>query len=246
MNPSKRPSNRPLNRPLQRFLQRFLQRSLQRSLQRFPALAGCAFLAALAAAPPAALAQKEVKVKIEAAEPEFDDLASPEVGGNTGRKSWRPKDWLEFEVKVRIDARPEPSDGYIDSLKVKWFVAVANRNAQRGDPKYLLMEKEISHVNVPVGEDFYISAYLSPATIKRLTGRDRAGKSAVWGVGGEITCPGAVEPARFSSKTLDDRKPWWTSGELKRAQELPLLNKDETPFKFLWWDRYLQIESQRS
>ena len=55
-----------------------------------------AFFAVVVA--PAAMAQT-VK-KIEASDPTFEDLQSPSVGGNTGKKSWKPKDWLEVEVKV--------------------------------------------------------------------------------------------------------------------------------------------------
>ena len=53
-------------------------------------------LAALAIGP-AALSQT-VK-QIDASDPTFDNLQSPSVGGNTGKKSWKPKDWLEGEVR---------------------------------------------------------------------------------------------------------------------------------------------------
>lgn len=202
------------------------------------------FAAALFAASPSLLAQ-QVAVKIEADDPQFDDLQSPEVGGNTGKKSWKPKDWLEVEVKVKLDARPMPADEHIDRLTVKWYVAVENKTGGRGAAEYLLMEKEVTHVNVPIGEEFFLSCYLSPATIKRLTGKDRAGKNSVKAVGGEITCLGAVEPARFSSEPLQRNNPWWTSGAMQRTNKFPLLNKNETPFKFLWWDRYVEIEPDR-
>ena len=31
---------------------------------------------------------------------------------------------------------------------------------------------------------------------------------------------------------------------MQRTNKYPLLDKNETPFKFLWWDRYLEIESE--
>ena len=102
------------------------------------------------------------------------------------------------------------------------------------------MKKTVTHVNVPLDEDFYLSCYLSPATLKRLTGRDGSGKNAILGVGGEITVAGAP-PARFTSKG-DVRKPWWTLDSMQETTKYPLLNKNETPFKFLWWDRYLEIQ----
>jgi hypothetical protein len=202
-----------------------------------------ALAAAVLAASPSLHAQQSA-VKIEVEDPKFDDLQSPEVGGNTGEKNWKPKDWLEVEVKVKLDARPMPKDEHLDTLTVKWYVAVENTNAERGGAKYLLMEKEVTHVNVPVGEEFFLSCYLSPATVKRLTGKDRAGKSSVKAVGGEITCPGAVAPARFTSEgNVSD--PWWMSATMQRTNKFPLLNKNETPFKGLWWDRYLEIQPER-
>ena len=45
--------------------------------------------------------------------------------------------------------------------------------------------------------------------------------------------------------TSKDKPGWWVSGKLSRYDKIPLRNKNETPFKFLWWDRYLEIESER-
>lgn len=199
-----------------------------------------ALIGAIALAAPAALAQTQIKINVE--DPKFDDLQSPEVGGNTGKKSWKPKDWLEVEVKVKLDARNAPRDKHIDTLTVRWFVAVENKVDKNAQP-YFLMEKQVVHVNVPIDEEFFLSCYLSPATIKRLTGKDRAGKSSIKAVGGEITCPGAVKPARFASEG-DVSNPWWTSSKMQRTNKYPLLNKNETPFKFLWWDRYLEIQPE--
>jgi len=197
-------------------------------------------LAAVAFAP-ASLSQT-VK-KIEASDPTFEDLQSPSVGGNTGKKSWKPKDWLEVEVKVKLQpGRAAPRDGYVDRLTVRWYVAVENK-IDRAGQKYFLMEKEVTHVNIPLDEDFYLSCYLSPATIKRLTGSERAGKNSITAVGGEISVVGASAPARFTSQG-NIGNPWWQSPTMQRTNKYPLLNKNETPFKLLWWDRYLEIEAE--
>ena len=177
------------------------------------------------------------QVKVSVAKPEFDDLPSPEVGGNTGKKRWEPKDWLEAEVEIKLEARPVPKDGYVDSLTIRWFVAVEDP-AGKG---YLLLEKEVTYVNIPVDEEFFVSVYLSPSSIMRLTGGDRAGKSSVWGVAGEVTFNGS-RVAEFSSKS---EKEWWRSPKLSRTDKFPLMSKNETPFKFLWWDRYVQEEERR-
>ncbi len=181
-----------------------------------------------------AFAQR-VQVKVD--KPDFDDLPSPEVGGNTGKKNWDPKDWLEAEVKFSLEAKPEPEDKYVDGVTIRWYVAVENP-AGKG---YFLLEKELRYINVPVGEDVYASVYLSPSTIKRLTGGERAGKSAVWGVAGEVSFNGS-KVAEFSSRST---KEWWRSSQLSRSDKFPLMSKSETPFKFLWWDRYVQEEDER-
>ena len=178
------------------------------------------------------------QVKVTADKPEFDDLPSPEVAGNTGKKRWEPKDWLEAEVKIKLEAKPEPKDKYVDGLSIRWFVAVENP-AGKG---YFLLEKEVNYVNIPVGEEVFASVYLSPSTIRRLTGGDRAGKSAVWGVAGEVSYNGS-RVAEFSSKST---KEWWRSSKLARTDKFPLMSKGDTPFKFLWWDRYLQEKERRN
>ena len=39
---------------------------------------------------------------------------------------------------------------------------------------------------------------------------------------------------------------WWNAGSLSdQSSKFPLLNKHETPFKMLWWDRYAEIEEKR-
>jgi len=175
----------------------------------------------------------EAKMKVD--KPEFDDLQSPELGG---KKKFSPKDWLEVEVKFNIaDVRPESKDGYVDQAEIRWYVAVENP----GGKGYWLLEKQVTHVNIELGEDFYASVYLSPSSVKRLSGKERAGKSIVWGVAGEITVAGTTET--FNSQP--SKKEWWKAGSLSRTDKVPLLNKDETPFKALWWDRYAEIQQDR-
>lgn len=180
--------------------------------------------------------------KVTASDPKFDTLPSPEVGGNTGRKKWKPKDWLEAEVKLNIEMPSSYTQKFIDSVTVKWYVAVENPNGKG----YVLIEKEVEHVNVPVGEDIYSSVYLSPAAIMRLSGSDRASKNVVSHVGGEVLVNGAsLQSNKDRYFTSKGKIGWWTSGSLSRYDRIPLLNKNETPFKLLWWDRYAEIKPER-
>lgn len=174
------------------------------------------------------------EAKFSVGKPEFDDIQSPDIGA---KKSWKPKDWLEMEVKFKVSAvSPKPKDGFVDEVRIRWYVAVENP----GGKGHWLLEKEVTHVNVPVGEDLYASIYLSPNSVKRLSGGSRASKSILWGVGGEMTIAGKTE--YFTSR---DRPGWWTSGKLSRTDKVPLLNKDETPFKAAWYDRYAELKEKR-
>jgi hypothetical protein len=191
----------------------------------------CALLALLPATVSA-------QARFDVDDPSFDDLKSPEVGGNTSVKRFTPKDWLEVEVKFKISDSGSKAE-FVDRVNIRWYVAVKNPEG-RG---YWLLEKSVTHVNVPVGEDVFASVYLSPNGVKRLSGSDRASKSVVEYVGGEIEIGGNRQIfVNKGSKT----KPFWTvaSDSLSRTEKVPLLNKNETPFRFLWHDRYAEIEER--
>lgn len=180
------------------------------------------------------------KFKVELDKPDFDDLPSPEVGGNTGKKNFKPKDWLEAEVKFKVVSSQKDLK-FVDRVTIKWYVAADNPDGKG----YVLLEKEINHINVPVGEDVYSSVYLSPMAVKRISGNDRAGKSILSHVGGEVLVNGSKPEGNSGYFSSKGKPGWWTSGKLSRYNKIPLRNKNETPFKFLWWDRYAEIEERK-
>jgi hypothetical protein len=197
-------------------------------------ISATAVLAALA--PSSALAQAS---KVEGQKPTFDDLPSPEFSGGK-QKAFKPKDWLEVEAKIKIDMRPEPKSKTAESILVKWYVAV--KNPERAGT-FLLLTKDVTHVNIPLGEDVISSVYLSPASLRRLTGSDRAGKGAVEYVGYEVLVDGQVQASETDKGTVG----WWktTSDKISRSESVPLLNKSETPFANHWWDAYAEIQIER-
>ena len=119
---------------------------------------------------------------------------------------------------------------------MKWYVAVKNPEKPG---TMLLLTKDVEHVNIPLEEDVYCSVYLSPASIKRLTGTDRGGKSAVEAVGYEILINGV----KVAEDTTKCKTGWWNaaSDKISRSDAVPLLNKSETPFANRWWDRYAEV-----
>lgn len=177
--------------------------------------------------------------KVTGDKPAFDDLQSPEFSGGK-QKGFKPKDWLEIEVKLKVDLAPEPKSKTCDRLTVKWFVAVKDTEKSGS---MLLLTKDVEHVNIPLGEDVYCSVYLSPASIKRLTGSDRAGKSVVEAVGYEVL----IDGRSVASDTTKFKVGWWNaaSNKISRSEAVPLLDKSETPFSNMWWDRYAEVGKDR-
>ncbi len=173
--------------------------------------------------------------KVEAAAPEFDDLESPQFSGGS-QKNFKPKNWLEIEASFKAQMAPEPPSKTAERMLIKWYVAVAHPD-KRG--AFLLLTKDVTHANVPLGEDVYSSIYLSPASIRRLTGSDRGGKGAVELVGYEILINGE----KVASQTNKGKDGWWNlpSDKISRSDSVPLLDKNETPFVNMWWDRYAEI-----
>jgi len=97
------------------------------------------------------------KVKLDS--PKFDNIPSPVF--NTGKnKNFKPKDWLEVELKFSVEMPRTYKQKFIDRVTVKWYVAIED---PEGGRKPVFLQTEVNHVNVPVGEDVYSSVYLSPA-----------------------------------------------------------------------------------
>jgi hypothetical protein len=177
--------------------------------------------------------------KVVGEKPSFDNLPSPEFSGGK-QKSFKPKDWLEIETKIKVYLAPEPKSKTCDKILVKWYLLV--KNPERAGTM-LLLTKDVEHVNIPLDEDIYVSVYLSPASLKRLTGSDRGGKNVVEYVGYEVL----VNGEKVAAETSKGKPGWWNvaSSKIARSDAVPLLNKSETPFRDMWWDRYAEVAEQR-
>lgn len=177
--------------------------------------------------------------KVTAEKPEYDSLQSPEFSGGK-QKGFKPKDWLEIEVKLKVELAPEPKSMTCDRVTVKWYIAVKNPEKSGS---MLLLTKDIDYVNIPLNEEVYCSVYLSPASIKRLTGSDRAGKGVVEAVGYEVL----VNGEKKAEDTTKFKAGWWNtaSDKISRSDTVPLLDKTETPFDNMWWDRYAEVGKDR-
>ncbi len=180
--------------------------------------------------------------KVDIDKPEIVEITSPDLGGASAKKSYKPKDWMEIELKFKVEAA-DRSKLFADKLTVKWYVAA--KNPAKNAKGYIMLEKEVTHVNVPIKEDVYISVYLSPNSIKRLTGSDKFSKSDIKDIGGQILIDGQAPSGNKGYFSMSAKAGWWTKGSLSRYDKIQLLNKNETPFKILWYGRYAEIEEKR-
>jgi hypothetical protein len=174
-------------------------------------------------------------VKVTAEKPSFDDLPSPTDFGGAKSKSFKPKDWLEVETKLKFQMAPAPKSQTLERMTVKWYIAVKNPEKSG---TFLLLTKDIEYVNIALEEDVFSSVYLAPASLKRLTGSDRAGKGSVEYVGFEVL----VNGEKLAADTNKGQVGWWNaaSDKISRTDTVPLLSKKETPFGVMWWDRYAE------
>lgn len=173
------------------------------------------------------------KATVEA--PKFDDILSPQFTG-VKNKDFRPKNWLELEAKLRLQMAPVPATKVCDKVEVVWYVAAANPDKAG---TYYKLSRTITYVNVPLDEDVYVSAYLSPSALKRLTGADDASKRAIKLVGIEVKVNGSVV-----GEAANEKDGWWktASDKISETKVVPILDKSETPFSQMWWDRYPEID----
>lgn len=174
--------------------------------------------------------------KVDGDKPTFDDLQSPNIQ-LANNKRFTPNDWLEVEAKIKVQLSPEPKSKTAKEVIVKWYVAVKNPEKPG---TFLLLTKSITHINVPLNEDIYSSIYLSPNSIRLLTGSPRGGKNAVELVGYEVFVDGEEK----KTNTNKGKDKWWTmkSDKISEDSSIPLLSKNDTPFSIFWYDRYAEIK----
>lgn len=129
--------------------------------------------------------------------------------------------WLEVEVE--FETIPEK----IDELTFKYTILI---NGQ-------LLVGEVTHVEIPKGREHYSVAYVSPRGLDAVMGGKPLSPAAIQGIWVEATASGMI----LSSQSL---KP----GQIPNRPQLPglVLNKAQTPFAPLYWDRYEALKAGSS
>ena len=128
--------------------------------------------------------------------------------------------WLEVEVE--FTAAPD----FTDELTFKYFILLNGK----------LLTGEVTHVNIAAGRDNRSVMYVSPRSVARFAGNGGVTANSIQNIAIQITQKGTVK----DELSLSRAPAQWFAG-------LPaltgfVLNKNETPFAPLYWDRYEQIK----
>jgi len=129
--------------------------------------------------------------------------------------------WLEVEVEFA--AAPE----FTDELTFKYYILVNGK----------LLTGEVTHVNIAGGRDIRSVMYVSPKTLVRAMGNRPMAPNAIQNIAVQIVQQGAVK----SELSLERAAPNWYA-TMPQVTGV-VLNKNETPFAPLYWDRYEQIKA---
>lgn len=186
-------------------------------MNKIPALLLVLLLALL---PSTLRAQAAYKIdKITPAFPQTPDYQIPSAPHQEPNPMGK---WLEVEVQFET-----PQD--TDEMTVKYYVVVNGK----------LLAGEVTHVNVPKSREVYSVMYVAPQSLTTLLAGKPATPNAIADVEVQLVVKGQVV-AELASKPGQYAPQWWT--QMQQITGL-LLNKNETPFAPLYWDRYPQIKS---
>jgi hypothetical protein len=128
--------------------------------------------------------------------------------------------WLE--VEVTFAAAPE----FTDELTFRYHILCNGK----------LLTGEVTHVNIPAGRDNRSVMYVPPGALARLMGNRPVTPAAIQNVAVQIVDNDVVKSELSEARA----QPQWFAALPKVTGSV--LNKNETPFAPLYWDRYSQIK----
>lgn len=131
-------------------------------------------------------------------------------------KRYKIGKWVEIEIKY------ETVPAEIDELTFKFTALIENK----------LLDGEVTYVNIGKGNEHYAVMYVSPKAIEKLTGGKPLSGAGIGNVWVEVNKSGQVL-AKEAYKAGNQPN-------LPRVAGM-LLNKNQTPFAPLFYDRYEEI-----
>ena len=166
----------------------------------------------------AAQAPGPVAVKIGKIEPQGVKPPEYNITGGPQKRS-KIGTWLEVEVEF------ETKGGDADELTFAYTILVENT----------LLTGSVTHVNIPPGRDHYSVVYVSPRSLEKLTGGKPLTSASIQNVWVTVTRQGQILDQAAAPKKVAIPNLPQTAGLV--------LNKGETPFAPLFFDRYEAIKA---
>ena len=142
------------------------------------------------------------------------------IGGEAQNKKYTLGTWVQVEVEFSSGApAPEVSMHYSIVLAGKMLV---------GDQTL---------VEVPAGQSLFTTVFIAPRTVTTLLHGAPLTPNAIQNIDVQILRPGVSQP--LANKMLRDGPAFYTT--MQQVTGL-VLNKAQTPFAMLWYDRYEAIK----
>ena len=151
-------------------------------------------------------------------------------------KSIKPRHWIEIEAEVEVETT-DPS-GFIPELEASWFAVIMDKHSKK--PVRLLGKTTFKNIRT-ADKKIFLSAYIEPDTLERLTGSTRPSESDIEGYALTISGPGIITVGKhakgLSMATAEKKAKWWVMWKNKSLEGM-IIPKSKTPFAPLWTDRY--------
>ncbi|WP_346331153.1 Amuc_1102 family pilus-like protein [Prosthecobacter sp. SYSU 5D2] len=177
------------------------------------------------------IAQDAESVQVKGEKLQINSIQTPQFqASNVGEKRWRPKDWLEvdlpFEIKLANAAGGR--NGSLSVMTVNYYIGL---NAQNKEGKFEVIKGVFNYIDIPASEKCHALAYVAPASLRRLLGKDGFTTSDIKAWGYEIM----VDGKRIAGDSSIGNA-WWEKGDSFSMNDGVLLAKTDTPFGILWGD----------
>ena len=144
------------------------------------------------------------------------------VNGDDQLKRFTPAKWLEVEVEFSTTAPTRE--------------AVFKFNIEIGNT---LLVGQQTVIDMPASQSLYTVMYVAPRTLTTLLRGAPLTPTSIQNVAVQIMRPGVAQPIAIRQLNQGPRF-------YETMQQVPgfVLPKSETPFSFLYWDRYEQVKPQ--
>ena len=137
--------------------------------------------------------------------------------------------WITTGPKTqRFEAEFAAAPDFTDDLTFKYFILVNGT----------LLAGEVTHSNIAAGRENHSVMYVSPRTLARFNNNRPVTQTAVQNIAVQIVQQGAI---KGELSLLRAPAQWYVA--MPKVTGF-VLNKNETPFAPLFWDRYEQIKSR--